>query len=99
MLRSFTNRALCLAVFAALLATTTQTYAQSFTIFPEKKITLKALPGALVTEALAFSNNTDKEVSITAAFGSDSTIGIDLPKVIVLKPREKCEYIISYLGL
>ncbi len=98
MLRSILNRALCLAVFAALLATSQISNAQTFTVTPEDQLNLKAAKGELTTESITFANNSDNSVTIHATHTSDATIGIDLPKDIVLKPRESFDVIISYLG-
>lgn len=89
---------MCIAVFAALLATSQITQAQTFSVTPEDQLQLKAAKGELTTESLTFANNSDQEVIIHATHTSDASIGIDLPKDIVLKPRESFDVIISYLG-
>lgn len=89
-------------MFAALLAAqfmaSSQACAQSFSIFPEKKITMTAAPGALVNDQLFFENLTDRVIHIATTHGSDPAIGIDIPDVITLKPHEKCNYVVSYEG-
>lgn len=92
-------RALSLAVFSALLLTGQISNAQTFSISPEHKIDLTAAPGELTTEFLSFTNHSDKPVTVAASYEADETIGIDLPKSIVLAPNEQFDVIISFLGI
>jgi hypothetical protein len=92
------NRALCVAVFAALLVFGHDTKAQSFSISPQHELGLKATEGQLTTEPISFTNHTDKPLSISTSYSSDPTIGIDMPKVITLEPNEKVDFLISFLG-
>lgn len=103
MLRSTMYRALSSAVFAALLVFgplgVRQTQAQSLSISPERELDLKAAPGELTTESITFENTSDQKISISASYISDSTIGVDMPSVIVLQPKEKFDFLISFLGI
>jgi hypothetical protein len=92
------NRAFCVTVFAALTVTSQITTAQTFSITPQHELSLTAAPGALTTESLTFTNNSDKELSISTSYTADPTIGVDLPKTIVLQPNEQFDVIISFLG-
>jgi hypothetical protein len=88
-------------LLAVLFLSTNFAYAQklSFTVEPQGEIVLKGALGTLVNESFTLVSNSSKELSISTSFGSDSTIGIDLPKTIVLQPYEEVSFILSYLAL
>jgi hypothetical protein len=98
MLRSFVTNSLRLATLGILLLSSQLARAESFTCYPENEIVLHGVPGTYVTEQLTLVNNLDQEITITAEYAADASLGIDIPSSIVMKAKEKFSFVISYSG-